>query len=147
MTSRFFDSSALVKLYLEEPETPEVVAFFEEGWPLVSTFTWAEVLATLSRALKNRALTLDEFNQLRQKFQDDFQRMVEIPFDDHVLFWADQGAEKVQLRGGDLTQLASALTLRLPERSQLDFITYDKDLWRAAQAQGFTALPADLLTR
>lgn len=65
----FVDTGALVKLYLTEPGSEELVALALRGKLAVSVLTYAEDYATHARLLPSGDLTLDERAELSDAFE------------------------------------------------------------------------------
>lgn len=142
MTVAYFDSSALVKLVVDEPGSADAALLWDGADAVItSRVTHPEVRAALAAA--HRDGRLDEGGHLVAKADwEAFHhalRLVELT----PQLEADAGdlAERHALSGFDAIHLASALTL-----SELPIIvaTWDARLLRAAQSAGLSSLPAQL---
>ena len=139
MSVAYFDSSALVKLVIDEPGS-EDVAMLWDGADAVTTSRVAhpEVRAALAAAHRDGRLDEESHRVATAAWQAFHQalRLVELT----PQLEADAGdlAERHALSGFDAIHLASALTLtRLP----IIVATWDVRLLRAARSAGLNSLP------
>jgi len=117
----YFDTSAIVKLGLLEPESQAVIDYLDDQQPspFTSVVADVEVRRTLERW---RALGADTTEHLRGFFQIDLSRDVR-----------DLAAKVAPgLRSLDAIHVATALSLEV----DLDFVTYDDRQAAAARAAG-----------
>lgn len=139
MTVAYFDSSALVKLVIDEDGSEDAALLWDGADSvLTSRVAHPEVRAALAAA--HRAQRLDANSHRRAKAGWERLRMgmrfVELtaPLDEH----AGDLAERHGLSGFDAVHLASALTIAtLP----VLVATWDARLHRAARASGLATLP------
>ena len=144
MTIYFFDSSAIVKRYLNETGTAWVTNIFDptSGSEIyIAHISGAEVVAAIARRGLTGSITASKvtsaISQFRREFVSAFQ-IVEIT--QNLIARAMDIAEIHALRGYDSVQLASALEM-LALRSALGlsgliFVSADSDLNAAAMAEG-----------
>lgn len=130
----YLDTSALVKLYVEEEGRELVFAAVEESERVAtSTVTYAETRAALAR--KRRADEMDEEGH-RQAVADldkQWSTYIRLNVSAPVAHHAGDLAERHALRGYDSVHLASAVRLR--ERFEdLQFLAFDGRLTRAVKA-------------
>lgn len=140
MTVAYFDSSALVKLVVDEPGSDDAALLWDGADAVItSRVAHAEVRAALAAAHRNGRL---EETDLRaaQAAWDTFRqalRLVEVT--PQLEENAGDLAERHALSGFDAIHLASALTLTgLPTI----VATWDLRLLRAARSAGLGSLPA-----
>ena len=113
METCFFDSSALLKRYVNENGTTWVADLTNpkaKNTLYIARITGAEIVSALTRRYKSGSLTINEFNTAIADFRHDFQsdyRIVEIS--ETLILQAMDLAEKYALRGYDAVQLAAAL--------------------------------------
>ncbi|TNC23219.1 type II toxin-antitoxin system VapC family toxin [Amycolatopsis alkalitolerans] len=144
--STFADSSALVKIYADEPghehirELPALV---------ISQIARVEVPAALWRKYRLGELTPKQVSLLEAEFEADFygtfeepSRFAVIPLTDLVLEAAARLTRVHGLRGYDATQLACAQLAASADRDCRTFAAMDKALRAAAVGEGFSLLPA-----
>lgn len=142
----FFDSSSIVKNYVQEIGTNWVKVIFNS---LQTTTIYAveiaevEVVAAFARKLKGNRLTQFDANTASKQFKLDFSkdfRVVEI--DKILLKSAVHLAEKHFLRGYDAVQLATALQVEnelvMLNLLSLIFVSADNELNNAAKSEGLT---------
>lgn len=142
MTVAYFDSSALVKLVIDEPGSDDAALLWDGADAVItSRVAHPEVRAALAGAHRDGRLD-DEGHLAANAAWEAFHqalRLVELT----PQLEADAGdlAERYALSGSDAIHLASALTLTaLP----IIVATWDARLLRAAQSAGLISLPAQL---
>lgn len=134
----YFDSSVIVKLYVQEAGSADAAAYFNASELIAShEIAFVEVRAALSGAC--RGGRLDEAAHTRSvgHFSQDWMDCVsEVSTDRNLLMRAAELAEGLALRGYDAVHLASAERMRtaLPE---IHFASFDRTLNRAARLLGF----------
>jgi predicted nucleic acid-binding protein len=140
----FFDSSAVVKNYVQETGTNWVKAIFNSTATkiiYVASITRVEVISAFTRRVKGKTLSAKDANIVSQQFKNDFAgdlRVLEITPD--LLDEAVALTETHALRGYDAIQLASAVELSKEivslKLGTLIFVSADNELNSAAQAEG-----------
>jgi hypothetical protein len=140
MPGFFFDSSALVKRYVEEPGTPRVVDLMRQGMRLVvSHLARVEVASALSRRARQFGLPDDTvapvYSALESELRDRFE-VVELG--GAVITRATDLARAHALRAADALQLACALVARETMRADpgLTLVSSDAELNAAAAHEG-----------
>lgn len=142
MTAAYFDSSALVKLVIDE-DGSESAALLWDGADSVLTSRVAhpEVRAALAAAERSKRLNARTHRQAKAKWEElrSALRLVEVTAQ---LERAAGGlAEDHALSGFDAIHLASALTLaEIP----VVVATWDGRMHQAALSTGLTTLPGEL---
>ena len=138
----YLDASALVKRYVAEAGSAEVEALIREarlaGTVIVSR---AEVAAGLARAMRARMVTSEVASKARAAFQADWESMVRVQVGEALAARAATLAWEHGLRGYDAVHLAAALTWRETLGEAVTVATYDRELWRGAQASGLLPWP------
>lgn len=134
MTVAYLDSSAFVKLYLDEPGREEVEALVEElGRVAACSIAYAEVRGVIARALHDERLTEEEYQSATEAFEADWGTTNVVDVTPALLRRAgDLLRAQRGLRAMDALHLAAALEVRGLE--ELRFLTFDRDLEQAAQA-------------
>lgn len=139
----YFDSSALVKRYITEPDSTEVEALIERaeeaGTSLVSR---AEVSAAIAKATRMNWIGRTEATRALHIFRDQWFTLVGVEVTEAVVAMADTLAWDHNLRGYDAVHLASALIWQESLGEIVTLATFDRDLWFAGQAVGLTVWPA-----
>ena len=138
----YFDSSALVKLVLDE--TGSNVA--AELWnacdaALSSRLAYPEVCATLAAAGRNHDLTESEASAAADEWEMFWSSMRPIELSTDVERVAGELAVLHRLRGADAVHLASALALGSVD---ITVAVWDKRLHAGAVAVGLAVAPATL---
>jgi uncharacterized protein len=129
------DSSALLKLYLDEPETPiaqEILAP-HQGW-VTGRHTYVEVRRNLARVLDAPALDV-----ARQSFAKDWEQVDVVDIGSRVGEIAATLAERTGLRTLDALHLGAAAAVG----GSLPFLTFDRRLADAARSLGWIVLGAE----
>ena len=131
----YVDSSALIKRYIDEPDSDDAVALLERDAVLVTSWvTMVEVRRNLSRLLRDRALDL-----ARRQLSLDLDAMALVSVDEATCSAAAQIAEHLGVRSLDSIHLATAQRLFVPSMS---FVTFDHRQAGAARSLGFTVFGA-----
>lgn len=142
MTLVYFDSSALVKLVLDEAGSDIAAALWNGCDAAISSrLAYPEVCAALAAAGRNHDLTETEASAAANEW-DEFwasTRAVELTADVEQI--AGALTRRQRLRGADAVHLASALALGVPE---LTVAVWDRRLHTSAAAVGLAVAPADL---
>ncbi len=137
--SFYIDSSAIVKLYIDEVGSERVrdIAFSEENNIFISKITGAEVVAAFSRRRRMKDITEEDYEQIHSDFLLDFTSLfIKSEVTDSVVFRAIELAKNRALRGYDAVQLATALILIAEINDGMIFICADGDLNGAAKTEG-----------
>jgi predicted nucleic acid-binding protein len=144
----FFDASALVRLYVQEPGTDLVPSLDDP--PMISELTRVELPSALWR--KHRLGQISSFAaaRLSSEFEADYYgegdqpRFAVMRIADVTVSMAARLVATADLRAGDAIQLASALVARQVGREVTAFATFDARLRNAAAVEGFTLVPPTL---
>ena len=141
----YLDSSALAKRYLSEEGSDEVERLVAEAEAVAtSIITRVEISAALARARRQKLLDGVAAAQLRALFAAHWGSLLRLSLLESTIERADSLAWELDLRGYDAVHLASALLWREAIAEAPVLATYDKELWRAAQAVGVGAWPLKL---
>lgn len=154
----YLDTSALIKLYAEEPETEEVrEAVGEARVVVVSEIGYVEARSALARRERDGSFSLEEHDdaveQLRRDFRESYLlRLV----NGGIIAHAGELVRQHALRAYDAVHLATALALReeagrlsasrgdteetsgyeTGEELRVLLMSYDSHLYKAAQREG-----------
>ena len=129
----YCDSSALVKLYVEEVGSDVVERAVGSATTVVtSAIALVEVRSTLARALREARLTRSQFNAIRRRFLSDWANIVSMSVDPALCDEAAQLAERHALRALDGIHLASFQQLLERADDDVAFIGFDDRLSQAA---------------
>jgi uncharacterized protein len=138
----YFDSSALVKLVLDETGSDVAAALWNAcDAALSSRLAYPEVCAALAAARRNHDLTASDASAAADEWEIFWSSMRPIELSADVERVAGELAVLHRLRGADAVHLASALALGSPE---VIVAAWDKRLHAGAAAVGLPAAPATL---
>jgi predicted nucleic acid-binding protein len=141
----YLDSSALVKRYVVEMGSQEVVqAIAQSDIAGTVVITRAEVAAAFAKAVRMTALTQDEAQACIERFRRDWPHLVRTRVTEATVARADQLAWQYQLRGYDAVHLAAALLWQDALGVMVTMATFDRKLWQAAARAGVLTYPPDL---
>jgi len=140
MSILFFDTSALVKRYYEEPGTTHVDRLIEgEDTVAISSLSIIETVSAFRRKHNQEKITEAKMNQLLGKFFDEaLTDFVMLPMDEALMQHSIDLVLENDLRTLDSLQLSTALSL--PEENDVVFISADKELVSTAEQRGITTI-------
>ena len=149
MAVYYFDSSAVVKLYLAEPGSqwieqiaePKNASQAAENLIVFAIIAIAETAAAISRHYRRGFLTEEKRQILYHQFMRDHPgRFTQLAITDDIVHNAADLTQEFTLHGYDAVHLASALSydhlLKTEAREALIFVTADEILYQAAQTAG-----------
>jgi uncharacterized protein len=137
----FFDSSALAKLYLTEPDQASAqYAMSAASVRVVSRLAWVETLSAFARRVRMGASTKAEADAAIKTFSRLWQSFSVVEASAEVVTLAGNYVTSFGLRAYDSVQLASAVTLQGSMQQDIVFATFDKDLRAAASASGLMVI-------
>jgi uncharacterized protein len=138
----YFDSSALVKLVVDEPGSPLVAELWDAcDGALSSRLAYPEVRAALAASARNHELEADELQAAEQAWAEYWAATRKVELTPDVEQHAGQLARSHALRGADAVHLASALAI---DDSELVVAVWDRRLHDGALGAGVQVAPADL---
>jgi predicted nucleic acid-binding protein len=137
----YLDTSALVKLYAEEPGS-EVVRRAVAGSDLIATslISYAEARSALARKCRGGEITRAALKRLKQEFERDWARLHVLPVDQTLVLKAGDLTEAHALRALDALHLATADSLQAVLRATVTFACFDGALNGAAKIRGLELL-------
>ena len=137
----YVDTSALVKLYVPEPESSAVQQLVESAEiAAISLVAYAEARAALARKRRERAVDLKDYRRIIQEFNDDWDNYFIVDVTEPLVKRAGRLAEKHGLRGYDAIQLSSAVLMREETRQVVSFCCFDERLLRAGRREGLNSI-------
>lgn len=139
---RFWDSSALVPLVTQEPESAALRRAYGKD-PEIATWWGAplECASALERRRRENALGADTCQAARSRFRDWQQEWIEVQPSDEIRELAGRLLRTHPLQVTDALQLAAAIAAAGMRPSTLEFVTLDQRLADAARREGFALLP------
>lgn len=138
----YFDSSALVKLVLDEVESALAAEVWERCDAAVSSLlAIPEVFSALDAATRAHCLNFREMARAQDAWSRLSRLMRWVELTTPLAQVAGDLATRYPLSGADATHLASGLTLG--QHGTL-FVTWDRRLSLAAQGENLLVLPGDM---
>ena len=132
----YFDSSALVKRYIEESGSDVVQSLLDRDTSAAtSKLAYPEILSALTRKQRSGELTRRSLQAAVNQFEADWEGIVVVEFHDELLPTMKSLLLKHHLRGADTVHLSSALWLKRSVQSDLAFVAPDVNLLKAARAE------------
>jgi hypothetical protein len=136
----YFDSSALVKLIIEETGSTLVAQLWDGcDAALASRLAYPEVCAALAAAARNHGLSDDDLRSAEQAWEAFWAATRPVELTPSVERHAGELAREHALRGADAVHLASALAIDDPD---LVIAVWDRRLHAGALAAGTNVAPA-----
>jgi predicted nucleic acid-binding protein len=137
----YFDTSALVKLYVDEPRADRARdAAASADMIATGILTYAEMRSAFTRKHRFGEISGDQLERLKIDFETDWKIFEIIPIDEVIARRAGEFAEIYSLKGFDAVQLSSADAVR-SRFGEITFACFDADLSRAATSCGMILLP------
>lgn len=133
----YLDTSALVKLYVQEAYSDVVNALQQQADVIAShQIAFVEFHAALARHYRENDLDAPTFEVLKQAFIEDWVDYLQVETDLSLLQSAAELAEAFSLRAYDSVHLAAARYLQQHTTLPLVFACFDKRLNLAAKMLG-----------
>ena len=133
----YLDTSALVKLYVDEPDRKAVTtAVSKERIVATQELAYIEAHAAFSRAEREGRLSPVELERLRSDFDRDWPSYLVIRVSQALLEQAVKLVDSFALRAYDAMHLSAAQTLASESAEPLLFACFDRRLNRAAGVLG-----------
>lgn len=137
----YLDTSALIKLYVNEEHSDDVQKAAITAASLASsTLACVETCAALSRLRREKALSGVQHERTRERFITDWHDMRRVEVTETQLVRASELAEAFGLRAYDSVHLAAADYLARAAAEPLIFACYDTALNKAARVLGLELL-------
>jgi len=139
---RFWDSSAVIPLCLEEPHSSTVTALAKSDQELVVWWgTRVECRSALARRRREGRLSSDSERQATEVLAALAEAWAEVQPTEAVRQRAERLLRVHPLRAADALQLAAALVWAEEEPPGLEVVCLDANLAEAALKEGFSILP------
>ena len=135
---KFWDTSALVPLVVDEPSTPAMRALVARDPDVVVwMLTSVELLSTIARLGRQTAELADLLPGVRQDVMALAKGWATVTHVEGVRRRAERLVGVHPLAAADALQLGAALMASGDQPETIDFVTLDRNLARAAQLEGF----------
>lgn len=139
---RFWDSSAVLPLLLDEPERAESLALLESDERLVLWWgTSVECHSALNRRFREGSLAGDELQLARETLRLVLQTAEQVEPTELVRLMAHRLVAAYPLRAADSLQLAAALAWCEQQPAGRELVSLDHRLRQVAGQEGFNVLP------
>lgn len=136
----YCDTSALIKLYIDEANSDEARILLVDSSVLVTCrITWAEVFATFARRTREVFGDAAAIAEAGRIFRADWPAFLLIEITQELVEQAGELAEAFALRGYDSIHLAAALLVMRRTGEQITFACFDNRLNKAAALLGMRA--------
>ena len=136
----YLDTSALVKLYVDEPKSEAVKKSVGQADAVAtSLLAYAEARAAFARASREGKFAPQVYRRIIGAFEEDWNRYVAVEVTDILVKAAGRLAESRELRGYDALHLASAVSLQNQASVPVTFMAFDRQLMTAAKLEGLSS--------
>ncbi len=144
----YFDTSALLKAYVQEKGSAEVLALMDEGNNLFGStvLTKVEMVSAIQRAIRTTGSASINATKAWQDFLDDWDAFTRLRVTAVTIERASDIAWKYGLRGYDSLHLAAALIWQETLDTKVTFAAFDHTLLLASQKAGLEAWPQGLVS-
>lgn len=133
----FLDTSAVVKLYVEEDQSQLVAAILEAAPRVaIARIAHPEARSAFARRAREGAISPRVLRSVVRALEADLGSFVVVELSPEVAARAGELAERHALRAYDAIQLSSALTFAVLVRPAPLFLSFDTRLNAAAVAEG-----------
>ena len=141
MTFAYFDTSALIKRYVREPGSPQVVALLRRHDLLSSAITPTEIMSALGRRRRDRDLSEDAFTVTVNRVRSERPHWELIEVGETVLRRAEEIVQgSVPMRSLDAVHIASLMAFQSASGIRSLFVTGD-----GRQREAATFLGLDII--
>ncbi len=138
---RYFDASALVKRYVDEPGDGEIRALLTGGLTATSRLSEVEIASALARRCREGAFSVAERDRALAAMRQDFASFLTIELTPEITAAAAALLSRRALRAADSVQLASCIVLRDLFEQPCLFVCGDGRLATAARQEGLATAP------
>jgi uncharacterized protein len=148
MSILYFDTSALLKLYIQEAHSEEVRALVEGATAAgTSILTYTEMAAVMARAARMGLISEDAAGKTWKKFLGDWPGFTRLNLPAALTERAAALAWEFGLRGYDAVHLAAVMAWQDALGEPVILATFDRLLWSAGQKAGAATWPDALNSR
>ena len=139
---KFWDSSAIVPLILDEEETDYCLGVLSQDQEmLIWCLSKVEVFSALSRRRREEKIAQRDFRGAKKRLDFILERAYEVKAIEKVRYRALRLLEVHPLRAADACQLASALVATQEDPNRIGMICFDTRLKNACMKEGFVVNP------
>jgi predicted nucleic acid-binding protein len=143
----YLDTSALVKRYIREAGTDEVIALLENAGTVGSaSLTKVEMAAAFEKTVRQGWVKRKIAMQAWHDFLEHWSSFNRLNTSAGTIDRASTLAWEYSLRGYDAMHLACALLWKETLETQITMATFDRDLWQASKKAGLAVWPENLIS-
>ena len=129
----YFDSSAMVKRYLDEKGSYKVNKMLDEASVVAtSILTYPEILSAFIRKQRMRDIPKDAYAEASSALESEWSYFFIIQFSDQLYPTITRIIERYEMKAADSIHLASALWLKHSVKENVSFVSSDTSLLKAA---------------
>ena len=141
----YLDTSALVKRYVVETSSQEVIALIEQAEIVGAVvLTRVEMAATLAKAVRQGWVEQKDAEVAWHDFLEHWLSFARLSITATTIERASRLAWEHGLRGYDALHFAAALTWQEILETPVTLATFDRELWLASQNTGMAVWPQGL---
>lgn len=137
----YFDSSALVKRYIEESGSPIVRRRASRDLVFTCRLSKLEVISAIQRRVRQGVISVADRDEALSRFQSDWRLIRSVEMTDELIDAAGTLLGRHPLSASDALQLASALFLREELQTSIEMFVFDHRLTEAAREEGLSTCP------
>lgn len=138
----YLDSSALVKRYVAEPGSDDVLSLMTEARAAAtSLIARSEISAALAKAVRLKVLSRNDATTALQVFRSQWPDIIRVQLTETRVAEADALAWTHALRGYDAVHLASAIFWQETIDEPVTVVTFDRQLWDGARRSNLPVFP------
>lgn len=135
----YCDTSALVKLYVEESGSSWVRHWMNAADVVgIAAIGYVEAKAAFARAVHSGRVIRRTYRRMIEDFEEDWGRCLVLEINQQLLRHAGRLAEQHRMRAYDAVHLAAALQIRAHGCEEVTFLGFDHELNLAAKAEGLS---------
>ena len=141
----YLDTSALVKRYIREACSDDVIRIIEQSEAVGSSvLTRVEMAATFAKVVRLGWVEDKSASRAWKDYLEHWPSFTRLVVSSGLVERASELAWEYGLRGYDSMHFASALIWQNALASPITLATFDRDLWVAAQKSGMDIWPSNL---
>ncbi len=134
----YFDASALVKRYVNEPNSDQIRKLATSGYVATARSTGAEIASALARRCREKHIATQDRDRALEALETDFSELYVVELTPRVDARARDLLTRHTLRASDAVQLASSLELKAELKFDVGFAAFDARLVDAARDEGLS---------
>jgi hypothetical protein len=145
MSIIYFDTSALVKKYIEELGSDQISESYSRA-ELIGTamITPPEMASALSRAMRMKIIGEDKASEAWNMFSKDWDTYFIVDVNQALIGQASALVWEQGLRGYDAVHLASLIAWKDALGADITLATYDAELWETAKRLNIHVIPENV---